>query len=64
MKTIRIIVVAIDCLPGSDASLRQPHAFDMGAWHRLKGAFAARRFFTEPSPNRRVKPRLTELAVP
>ncbi|MDP2367120.1 universal stress protein [Rhodoferax sp.] len=76
MTTIRIIVAATDFSPGSDAavqravqlarahgaSLRLLHTFDVGAWHSLKGVFAAQRFVTDPPPDVRVKQRLTELA--
>jgi nucleotide-binding universal stress UspA family protein len=77
MTTIRSIVAAADFSPGSDAaieravqlarahgaSLRLLHAFDVGAWHSLRGVFDAQRLTMDPPPDVRMRQRLTELAA-
>jgi len=76
MTTIRNIVVATDFSLGSDAavsravllaqahgaSLRLLHAFDVSAWHSLKGIFDPQRFVTDPPPDVRMRQHLLELA--
>lgn len=77
MTTIRSIVAATDFSPGSDAavqravqlarahgaSLRLLHAFDVSAWHSLRGVFDAQRLTMNPPPDVRMRQRLTELAA-
>lgn len=76
MTTIRSIVVTTDFSPGSDAaveravqlaqahgaSLRLLHAFDVSAWHSLRGVFDLQRLTVDPPPDVRMQQRLTELA--
>jgi nucleotide-binding universal stress UspA family protein len=45
------------------ASLRLLHAFDVSAWHSLRGVFDALRLTVEPPPDVRVKQQLTDLAA-
>lgn len=77
MTTIRSIVAATDFSPGSNAaveravqlavahgaSLRLLHAFDVGAWHSLKGIFDLQRLTLSPPPDVRLQQRLTDLAA-
>ncbi len=77
MTRIRSIVAATDFSPGSDAaveravqlarahgaSLRLLHAFDVRAWHSLRGIFNAQRLTMDPPPDVRMRQRLTELAA-
>ncbi|MDO8387483.1 MAG: universal stress protein [Polaromonas sp.] len=76
MTTIHSIVAATDFSPGSDAAvdravqialahrapLRLLHAFDVSAWHSLKGVFDAKRLITDPPPDVRMQQRLADLA--
>lgn len=76
MPTISSIVAATDFSPGSDAaveravqlaqahgaSLRLLHAFDVSAWHSLRGVFDPQRLTIDPPPDVRMQQRLTELA--
>ena len=76
MTTIRSIVAATDFSPGSHAvveravqlavahgaSLRLLHAFDVSAWHSLRGVFDAQRLTMGPPPDVRLKQRLSDLA--
>jgi nucleotide-binding universal stress UspA family protein len=76
MTTIRNIVVATDFSPGSEAAvnravllaqaqgatLRLLHAFDVSAWHSLRGIFDPQRFATDPPPDVSMRQHLTELA--
>jgi len=77
MSDIRNIVVATDFSPGADAalekavqlavlhgaSLRLLHAFDVGAWHGLKGVFDAERLIASPPFDMRMRQRLSDLAT-
>jgi nucleotide-binding universal stress UspA family protein len=77
MTTIHSIVATTDFSPGSDAAveravqialangapLRLLHAFEVSAWHSLKGVFDAQRLTTDPPPDVRMQQRLTDLAA-
>ncbi len=77
MTKIRSIVVATDFSPGSeiaveravqlaaehDTSLHLLHAFDVGAWHSLKGVFDAQRITADPPPDVRMQQRLADSAA-
>ncbi|MDP2451127.1 MAG: universal stress protein [Polaromonas sp.] len=77
MTTIHSIVAATDFSPGSDAAveravqialahgapLRLLHAFEVSAWHSLKGVFDAKRLTMDPPADVRMQQRLTALAV-
>lgn len=77
MTTIRSIVAATDFSPGANAaldravqlaavhgaSLRLLHAFDVSAWHSLKGVFDAQRLTMNPPLDVRMQQRLTDLAA-
>lgn len=76
MTTFRNIVVGTDFSAGSQAaveravqlalahgaSLRLLHAFDVSAWHSLKGVFDAKRFTTDLTPDVRAQHHLNEQA--
>lgn len=77
MTAIRSIVAATDFSPGSNAaveraaqlaaahgvSLHLLHAFDVSAWHSLKGVFDAQRLTAEPPTDVRMQQRLTDSAA-
>lgn len=77
MTRIRNIVVATDFSPGSNAavnramllaqahgaSLRLLHAFDVSAWHSLRGIFDPQRFTMDPPPDVQMRQHLSELAT-
>lgn len=77
MTTIRSLVAATDFSPGSDAAVARAvqlarehdaalhllHAFDVSAWHSLKGVFDAQRLTFDPPPDVRVRQRLIDLAA-
>lgn len=76
MTTFRNIVVGADFSAGSQAaveravqlalahgaSLRLLHAFDVSAWHSLKGVFDVKRLATDLTPDVRTQRYLNELA--
>ena len=75
MTMIRTIVAATDFSPGSHAAVEravQPteahgasrrllHAFDVSAWHSLKGVFDPQRLTMRPPPDLRMQRRLSDL---
>lgn len=77
MTMIRTIVAATDFSPGSHAAVEravQPaeahgasrrllHAFDVSAWHSLKGVFDPQRLTMRPPPDLRMQRRLSDLAA-
>lgn len=77
MTMIRSIVAATDFSPGSDAAVERAaelarahgaslcllHAFDVSAWHSLRGVFDAQRLTMDPPSGVRMRQRLTELAA-
>jgi universal stress protein E len=77
MTTIHGIVAATDFSPGANAaveravqlaaahgaSLHLLHAFDVSAWHSLKGVFDAQRLTMNPPLDVRMQQRLTDLAA-
>ncbi|MDP3709499.1 MAG: universal stress protein [Polaromonas sp.] len=77
MTKIFSIVAATDFSPGSSAaveravqlavahgaSLRLLHAFDVSAWHSLKGVFDPQRLTLSPPPDVRMQQHLTDLAA-
>lgn len=77
MTTIHTVVAATDFSPASDAAVRRAsqiasihgaalcllHAFDVGAWHSLKGVFDAQRLTADPPPDVQMQHRLTDFAA-
>lgn len=77
MTMIRTIVAATDFSPGSHAAVEramQPaeahgasrrllHAFDVSAWHSLKGVFDPQRLTMGPPPDLRMQRPLSDLAA-
>ena len=77
MTTLRSIVAATDFSPASDAAVHRAaqlavthgvslcllHAFDIGAWHSLKGVFDTQRLTADPPPDVRMQQRLTDFAA-
>ena len=77
MTSIRSIVVATDFSPGSKAALERAvqlagahgatlhllHAFDVSAWHSLKGVFDLPSMTMDPPPDVMVQQRLNDVAA-
>lgn len=77
MADIRSILVATDFSPGSNAAVERAvqlarahgaslcllHAFDVSAWHSLKGVLDPQRLSLAPPPDVRMQQRLTDLAA-
>lgn len=77
MTSLRKVVVATDFSPGSESAVARAvqvaqaqgaalcllHAFDVTAWHALKGVFDPQRFTRDPPPDVAVKCQLTDMAA-
>lgn len=77
MTTVTGIVVGTDFSHGSNQALKRAvqlatqggwplhllHAFDVGAWHRLRAVFDVQRLGSDPPPDVRTRQRLDETAT-
>lgn len=77
MTNLRQVVVATDFSSGSESAVARAaqvaqaqgaalcllHAFDVTAWHALKGVFDPQRFTRDPPPDVAVKCQLTDMAA-